>query len=320
MKKMVITFMIFAIWILAIPLGVQAAQLIPGGQLIGLSLADDRVTVAAFDEAQSPAQQAGLQVGDVLTHLDGHPVSCAADIRSRLAQSNGTVALSIQRKGKNMTVQLQPAITTQGPRLGIYLKQDITGVGTLTYYDPQNGDFGALGHCVNDSSGKLLRSPGGTAYDAAILRIRKGQCGKPGQLLGAMHTDQILGTLNKNTPQGVFGNTQLPLQGTPLETAAPGQVHTGNAIIRSTVGNGGIQEYSVKILKIYPQSRSGGRNMLIQVTDPALLEATGGIVQGMSGSPIIQDGKLVGAVTHVLVNDPTTGYGIFIENMLDAAA
>ena len=319
MKKLVITVAILSL-ILLYPLGAEGAQLIPGGQLIGLSLASDSVTIAAFDQPDSPAKAAGLQVGDVLTHLDHTKVTCAADVRSLLTRSSGTVTITFSRKGKAMELQVQPTITQEGPRLGIYLKQATTGVGTVTYYDPESGDFGALGHCVNDSSGKLLKSPGGTAYDASVLTVRKGKSGKPGQLMGAMQTQKVLGTLEKNTQQGVFGNIDHPLAGTPLETAEPGQVHTGSATIRSTVDNEGIQEYSVKILKIYPQSRSGGRNMLIKVTDQRLLETTGGIVQGMSGSPIIQDGKLIGAVTHVLVNDPTTGYGIFIENMLDAAA
>ena len=137
--------------------------------------------------------------------------------------------------------------------------------------------------------------------------------------MGAMD-ERYFGSLRKNTPQGVFGKLETPVKGEVLETASANQVHTGAATIRSTVENNGVQDYSVKILKIYPASRTGGRNMLIKVTDQRLLDTTGGIVQGMSGSPIIQDGKLVGAVTHVLVNDPTMGYGIFIENMLDAAA
>lgn len=320
MKKtaMMIALLMIILW--ALPLTAQAAQLIPGGQLIGLALTGDSVTVVAFDKEESAAKQAGMQVGDTITHIDETAVTCAADIRSALTRSGGTVRVGFTRKGQAMQLRIAPAITKDGPRLGIYLKQGTTGVGTVTYYDPQSGNFGALGHSVNDSSGKLLRASGGTAYDAAILSIRKGKCGKPGQLMGAMHTDNVIGSLGKNTQQGVFGSTSLPMDGTALETAKPGDVHTGKAVIRSTVGEDGVQEYSVKILKIYPQGRNGGRNMLIKVTDERLLSTTGGIVQGMSGSPIIQDGKLVGAVTHVLVNDPTMGYGIFIENMLDAAA
>ena len=137
--------------------------------------------------------------------------------------------------------------------------------------------------------------------------------------MGALHSAAPIGTIEKNTAQGVFGAANTAFQGDPLPVAESDQVQKGEATIRATVKDT-LQEYSVEILKIYPKSPDKCRNLLIRITDPALLEATGGIVQGMSGSPIIQDGKLIGAVTHVLVNDPTTGYGIFIENMLDAAA
>jgi stage IV sporulation protein B len=152
-----------------------------------------------------------------------------------------------------------------------------------------------------------------------VLSVRRGKAGQPGQLMGALSASNPLGTLGENTPMGVFG-TCGGWKGQPMPTAEASQIHTGAATILSTVNGETPQEYSVEILKIYANSDKMGRNLLLKVTDPRLLQTTGGIVQGMSGSPIIQDGKLVGAVTHVLVNDPTTGYGIFIENMLDAAA
>ena len=319
MKK-TISILSILIAALLIPLNVHAAQLIPGGQLVGLELADKTVTVAAFDRGESAAREAGIQVGDQITHIDNTPICCAGDIRKALSCSQGFVQIQFLRKGKQQSVQVYPNITQDGPQLGVYLKQGITGVGTVTYYDPETGNFGALGHSVNKADGKLLEMTTGAAYDAEILSIKKGQVGTPGQLMGCMHGDETFGVIYKNTDQGIFGNTTSPINGTPIPTAAAEQIRTGDAVIRSTISDGAVQEYSVKILKIYPASRSGGRNMLIKVTDPELLESTGGIVQGMSGSPIIQDGKLIGAVTHVLVNDPTTGYGIFIENMLEAAA
>ena len=320
MRKLTNILAILLAVLLVFPIGAQAAQLIPGGQLIGLALSDKTVTVAAFDKQESAAKAAGLQIGDRITHIDDSPVTCAEDIRSALTRSNGTVTLKFTRKGTSHCISLAPQITREGPRLGVYLKQGISGVGTVTYYDPESGDFGALGHSVNDSDGNVLQMTAGAAYTAGILSIKKGACGHPGQLIGCMNTDEQFGIVRKNTPQGVFGHAQKALAGTPMTVADPDQVHTGQATIRSTIENNTVQEYSVKILKIYPTTRSDGRNMLIKVTDPKLLETTGGIIQGMSGSPIIQDGKLVGAVTHVLVNDPTMGYGIFIENMLDAAA
>ena len=319
MKKFTGILTLILVVLLVLPVGAQAIQLIPGGQLIGLEIANETVTVADFDK-ESPAKSAGLQPGDQITCIDDTPVGCAQDIRAALTKSNGTVRLRFLRKGKEHTVAMTPRITCDGPRLGVYLKQGITGVGTVTYYNPENGQFGSLGHSVNDPDGHLTQMTTGTAYAAGILNVKKGQSGHPGQLIGCMKANRMLGVLHKNTPQGVFGKTNIPLGEKALPAASAEQIHTGDAVIRSTVENNAVQEYSVRIIKIYPSDRSGGRNMLIKVTDPQLLKTTGGIIQGMSGSPIIQDGKLVGAVTHVLVNDPTTGYGIFIENMLDAAA
>ena len=299
---------------------VYAAQLlIPGGQIIGLSLKNDRVTVAAFDDTIHDPDD-GLKVGDHITRVDSTTIRCPEDIRQALERSDGQVDVYVLREGKPLQIKLHPRITSQGPRLGVYLKQGVTGVGTVTWYDPDTGKFGALGHGVNDPSGTLLTMDSGQVCGAEVISVKKGAVGTPGQLLGAPDGTSLMGTLFKNTPQGVFGTWGSPASGQPLPVAQPEQIHTGDAVIRSTIRGKDVQEYSVQILKIYPESRSGGRNMLLKVTDPALLESTGGIVQGMSGSPIIQDGKLIGAVTHVLVNDPTTGYGIFIENMLDAAA
>ena len=204
-------------------------------------------------------------------------------------------------------------------KLTMPLRQGIAGIGTITFYDPDTHKFGALGHGVSNTKGSLLHMKSGDAYDAAVLTVKKGKCGEPGQLKGTANTDTVIGELLRNTPQGVFGVTKRGWKGEPLPTASEEDIHTGEAAILSTVSGDTPREYSVEILKIYPKDRTDGRNLLLKVTDETLLEATGGIVQGMSGSPIIQDGKLVGAVTHVLVNDPTTGYGIFIENMLDAA-
>jgi len=298
-----------------------AEFLIPGGQLIGLELGDNTVTIAAFDETLgTQARAAGLQVGDKITQIDDKTVTCAEDIRQALQCSDGQVDITILRSGKMKTLKLSPKITAEGPRLGVYLKQGITGVGTVTWYDPESGKFGALGHGVNAANGQLLHMQGGKAYRASVLSVKKGAAGDPGQIFGSLNGSQPIGKLSKNTVQGVFGTADESWQGQALPIASASQIKTGAAVIRSTVNDSAVQEYSVEILKIYPTARSGGRNMLLKVTDPALLEATGGIVQGMSGSPIIQDGKLVGAVTHVLVNDPTTGYGIFIEDMLAAAA
>ncbi len=302
------------------PFSAQAApMLIPGGTIVGLELQNDTVTVVSF-EANSRAQAAGVEVGDRLLAIDGHPITCAQDVRNALNRSGGSVEITVLRAESVQTLRCAPTITSNGPQLGVYLRQGVTGIGTVTYYDPDTQVFGTLGHGVNDAAGQLITLTAGSAYPAKVTAIRKGRSGQPGQLIGTLTSSEKAGTLLRNTAVGVFGILNTPARGQPLPVGSHEEIQTGPATILSTVEGGQPQEYSVEILKIYSASRQNGRNLLLKVTDPKLLEATGGIVQGMSGSPIIQDGKLVGAVTHVLVNDPTTGYGIFIENMLEAAS
>ncbi len=322
MKKLAYRLMVAVMCLYLCAQTVFGAQLvIPGGQVIGLELQDDTVTVAAFDEELGKkAQNCGLQVGDRIAAINGKTVSSAQQVREALNRTDGEAEISVVRNGQTKKIYVLPEITEGGPRLGVYLKQGITGVGTVTWYDPNTETFGALGHGVNNASGQLVQMEQGKVYNATVLTVKTGKSGTPGQLMSAVTGNGVIGTLTKNTDQGVFGKAQLSADSELLPVNENGQVHTGEATIRSTVKDGQVREYSVEIVKVYPNSGSSGRNMLIKVTDPALLAATGGIVQGMSGSPIIQDGRLIGAVTHVLVNDPTTGYGIFIENMLDAAA
>ena len=322
MKKFInrISVLALCLWLTVISAD-AARMLMPVGQVVGLALEDNTVTVAAFDETVgAAAQKAGLKVGDRILSVNGKTVRSAEDVRYALDRADGAVELTVLRNKKSDTFRLTPTVTQDGPKLGIYLKQGVTGVGTVTWYDPESKKFGTLGHGVNNVRGELLNMVSGSAYKAAVVSVRKGACGAPGQLMGALQENEPLGTLYKNTSRGVFGTTNTGWTGELLPVAGAAEVKTGKATIRSTVQGQQVQEYSVEILKVYPNSGASGRNMLLRITDPALLDATGGIVQGMSGSPIIQDGKLVGAVTHVLVNDPTTGYGIFIENMLDAAA
>lgn len=324
MKKWILSILLAALSVCALPFQADAAQakeLVPVGRVVGLELRDGSVTVAAFDDQLgSGCKSAGMEVGDVLLKIDQVEIHTAEDVRKALEHSDGTVDVQVSRKGKIKHIQLKPQISKDGPKLGVYLRQGVTGIGMVSWYDPNSGLFGTLGHGVNGSGGKLLELKQGNAYEARVLSVKKGKSGTPGQLMGAIEKLEPVGILEKNTAQGVFGTSGQGWQEEAIPIAEAKEVRTGAAVIRSTVAGVEPREYSVEILKIYPKSKQTGRNLLLRITDPALLEATGGIVQGMSGSPIIQDGKLVGAVTHVLVNDPTTGYGIFIENMLDAAA
>ena len=321
MRKLTVRLAVVALTVFVMAQSVSAARLlIPVGQVIGLEVRDNRVTIAGFDtHLGAAAREAGLMEGDRIAEIDGMQIQCPEDVRRALQMSDGDIDISIERGNAVKELELEPVITSEGPKLGVFLRQGITGVGTVTYYDPQTKSFGALGHGVNDKSGDLVAMAEGFAYAAQVDAVKKGKSGDPGQLMGSVTSRDPIAALSKNTVQGVFGIADTPFRGDLLPTAEVSQIKQGPAIIRSTIQNGTVQEYSVEILKIYPHSGPDGRNLLLKVTDQRLLDTTGGIVQGMSGSPIIQDGKLVGAVTHVLVNDPTTGYGIFIENMLDAA-
>lgn len=311
----------FLCWMLlaGLPLRTWAAQrLIPVGEVIGLQLQSDTVTVAAYDEALGQAaREAGLKIGDEIVAINGSPVKCAEDIRQSLTGEAAT--LTVRRSGRECHLRLVPQDSGDGPKMGVYLRQGVAGIGTVTFYDPETGAFGALGHGVSTPKGEILSMTRGSAYEAQLQSVKRGRPGEPGQLRGTAAAGEGCGVLLKNTPQGVFGVTKTGWPGEGILTAEYEEVCPGEASIRCNVADTGPQDYSVEILKIYPQTRPDGRNFLLKVTDPALLDQTGGVIQGMSGSPICQDGKLVGAVTHVLVNDPTVGYGIFIGNMLEAA-
>ena len=294
----------------------SAQRLIPGGNTIGLTLRTDGVAVVEF--TGTAPKQAGLKQGDVITKINGRPVADAAQVSAAVEASRGApLTLAVLREGGETSVTLSPTQTADGWRLGLYVRDSVSGIGTVTYYDPDDGSFGALGHGVNDGgAGTLLPLRSGVVLPSEVTAVCKGAAGEPGALQGALSGRGQCGKILKNTPQGIFGTFE-PTGGEAVETAANREIHPGAATIRANVRGRQVEEFAVEISAVYPNDR-GGRNLLLKVTDPALLSLTGGIVQGMSGSPILQDGKLVGAVTHVLIDDPTEGYGIFIENMLAA--
>ncbi len=282
MKRSIRSIVFLLILLLSLPQPALAAQLlIPGGQLVGLELSNDTVTVAAFDDTcGSTARDAGLQIGDRLLQVNGQAITTAEDVRQALKRADGEARLTVLRGSRRLTICVTPAETPEGPRLGVYLRQGIAGVGTVTFYDPQSHCFGTLGHGVNDSGGELLAMRTGRACKASVASVKKGTSGDPGQIRGSTSADAVLGRLTKNTPQGVFGTCDS-ISGEPLPAASFDQVHTGPAVIRSTVSGSAVREYSVEIVKIYPETREDCRNFLLRVTDPELLKQTGGIVQGM---------------------------------------
>ncbi len=299
-------------------------EVIPGGDAVAVRLTAAGVVVVGFtdDDRDNPARTAGLKKGDLITKVGDRELDGNQSLADGLKETGGrSVTLQYTRNGKNYETTLCPRPADGGWQIGVLVKDSTAGIGTLTYILPDGGNYGCLGHGITDPDTETLFCVGrGDLYPAKITGLRKGQCGTPGELQGAFGSP-ALGTCVKNCETGLFGRLDRTLfqdrQAVPV--ASKNEIKEGDATIRCTVDDSGVQEYSVKIVRIYRTFGSVTKNMLVRVTDERLLEKTGGIVQGMSGSPIFQNGKLVGAVTHVLINDPTSGYGIFIENMLTGA-
>ena len=315
MKKQFIRLIVSVCAAAALSITAYAApkMLIPGGSTVGIKLNTKGVLVTGFEEG-SAAKAAGMKKGDLITQVNGDQIHTAAELKEQVGAQQ--LILTVWRNGTKAEFCVEP----KTGRLGTYVRDSVAGIGTLTYYDPETGAFGALGHGVSDvHSSALIPVEDGMLVGAAVHEVQKGKSGKPGELKGKLDADVILGSVEKNCGYGLYGTLTQPVSAKALPLAAPDEVQTGKATILSTVSGNETKEYDVQILRVYPDAHKTGRNMLVRITDRELLQTTGGIVQGMSGSPIIQNGKLVGALTHVLVNDPTRGYGIFIENMLDAA-
>ena len=266
MKRMTTRFAASLLTVLLISPSVSAAELlIPVGQVVGLEIGEDRVTIDGFDSRLGKAaRDAGLREGDQIISIDEMRIQNAQDVKLALQRSDGDVDMVITRGKLTKEVELEPMVTEDGPKLGLYLRQGITGVGTVTYYDPETKAFGALGHGVNGKDGELAVMTEGFAYAASVEAVKKGKAGDPGQLIGTLTGKVPIGTLSKNTLQGVFGKADVPFRADALPTAAVSEIQAGPANILSTVQNGTVQEYSVEILKVYPHSSTDGRNMLIK--------------------------------------------------------
>lgn len=306
------------------------AALIPGGYPFGVKFTTKGVLVVGFRDitgqnAQSvnPAKDAGLKCKDVLIALDGEPIDSAQDLADRIQDGQGRpMQITYLRGESEQQLTLTPQMDENGNwRTGLYVRDSGAGIGTVTYIDPQTMQFGGLGHGICDlDTGELMPLKNGSVVGVTISGIKRGAAGSPGEIKGYFHTEK-LGSLRKNCACGVFGTLcALPqgLENSEIPLGSRDAVHPGEAEILCTLSSGERRSYSITISTI-DRTATGSKCFAIEVTDPDLLQETGGIVQGMSGSPVIQDGKLIGAVTHVLVADPARGYGIFIENMLGVA-
>lgn len=303
--------------------------LVPGGQSVGVAMTTGGVVVVGnsdLGKTPSPARLAGLKSGDVIQCVNGLRVNGARQLSERLTDG-GTARLKVLRGEDVIECDVVPVRDERDGqyRLGAWVRDSTAGVGTLTFYDPESAAFGALGHAITDiDTGVLMPVGEGELYANRVVDVTPSRDGAPGELTGDfMECRTCLGSVTKNCEFGIFGRTEAPvacaLYPDGLPVAGRGQIHTGSATLLTTVNGAEVGEYACEIVRVTDKARPAARAMVVRVTDPALLEKTGGIVQGMSGSPLIQDGRIIGAVTHVMVNDPTMGYGICIESMLEAA-
>jgi len=311
---------------------VEDEMVVPCGCPIGIYLETDGILIVGTGpvtdmagETVEPAYGI-VRSGDYILKADGETVATKEELVEAICASGGEdITLTIRRLGEELTVKLPVVETAVGEyKAGIWVRDDTQGIGTLSYVD-MDGDFGALGHGISDSdTGEIIEDDGGVLYDATIRSIVKGSMGTPGSLAGVINYNDSnrLGEIYDNTDRGIYGHLQEEKQARfdGMECMPVGyrqDVKEGPALVRCCV-DGEVRDYDIRITRVDFTSRDN-KGMVIQVTDPELLALTGGIVQGMSGSPIIQNGKMVGAVTHVFVQDSTKGYGIFLENMLEAA-
>jgi len=316
---------------------VPQVKVVPGGQSIGVLLHSKGVIVVGYSAIQeqsgnkvNPSVDAGISVGDIILKINNEDVKSEGQVRdmvTRAGTSGQPLNLEVKHGTDIFYTKINPVYCTETSRyrIGLLIKDSAAGLGTLTFYEPESMTYGALGHVITDiGSAQPFNLSDGRIVGASIQAIHRGKRGQPGEKIGIFQDDKkINGTISKNTKLGIFGNLQKPLENANqnmLKTVAPAnQIHEGKAEILTVLKDEQVEKFSVEILKLNLNAVHDGKGIIIKITDPRLLEQTGGIIQGMSGSPIIQDDKLVGAITHVFVNDPTRGYGVPVEWMLREA-
>ena len=304
---------------------IPQTTLVPVGKTVGISLDTKGLLVLGTGEVAVQENETAepcrgiLKSGDLLLKANGKDLINKETFIDIVSQSDGKeITVLLERNGEKKKIAISPIYsrTEQAFKLGVWVRDSIQGIGTITFYDPKTEQFGALGHGVYDvDTGELMTIKNGSILSSELTDIVKGKKGEPGELTGVIQKESILGEVNQNTEVGIYGSLRQAnaYGGTPLPIGLKQEIKLGKAEILSNIEGTEIKTYEIEIEKV---GKASGKDMLLRVTDDRLLQKTGGIVQGMSGSPIIQDGKLIGAVTHVLVNDPEQGYGTFIETML----
>lgn len=321
-----------------IPLKTMQVDIMPNkklaacGNTVGVKLAIDGILVIGLSDVETengvkalPAKESGIRPGDLIVEVNKTKPGSIDDLIKEIDKSQGkNIGIRYKREGNYTDAQVTPVKSAEDKKyhIGLWVRDSTAGIGTLTFYDPETKEFAALGHGITDiDTGMMMPVEAGEILESNILAIKKGRQGNPGELKGVFVEDRNkLGVIRKNCEQGIYGvlnqDSAQRLPGRLYPVAMRSQVKVGPATILANIDGKNVEEYSIEVQKVSRQNPGGSKGMIIKITDKRLLDTTGGIVQGMSGSPIIQDNRIIGAVTHVLVNDPTRGYGIFIESMV----
>lgn len=305
---------------------IPKTTVIPMGKAIGMKLYTEGVLVVGMSEiqGQKPYEGSGIETGDTIVEINNEPINSTDELIECVNRSNGeSLEIKYISNEEEKTTSIAPAKDSDNEyKLGFWVRDAAAGVGTLTFYEPSTGNFAALGHGINDvDTYDLIQIANGELVTTNILDIVKGEDGSPGEIRGSIENGTTLGKVSKNTALGIYGNitdvSRLNIStAKEMEVANRSEITTGKAEIMCELENGKIQNYEIEIQKIFIDNNENNKSMLIKVTDKELIEKTGGIIQGMSGAPIIQNGKFIGAVTHVLVNDSKTGYAVFADMMI----
>lgn len=305
---------------------IPKTTVVPVGKAIGMKLYTDGVLVVGMSEIEGkkPYENSGIKEGDIIIEINQNQIDTTEELMEEVNKSNGkNISIKYMRDEETITTSIRPVKNSENQyKLGLWVRDAAAGVGTLTFYEPDSGMFGTLGHGILDiDTSNLIKIANGELVTTNILSITKGEKGKPGEIRGTIESGYTIGEISKNTSFGVFGKITNLAQASisnseAIEICAREEIKTGKAQIICELENGKIEYYDIEIQKIFLNNNKNNKSMLIKVTDQRLIEKTGGIIQGMSGAPIIQNEKFVGAVTHVLVNDPTMGYGVFADIML----
>lgn len=320
------TFFAFLMTLMMLPINTLAYSkyLIPGGENIGIKVNSKYITVVGFYEVNNKyiAKDAGFNVGDKIIEINSNKITSMEDMINSINSSEDNLKLNIKvlRSNKEYTIVLNVSKDNTGViKTGLYVKDQISGIGTLTYIDPETRKFGALGHeIIEKANSEKVEIKDGTIFKSDIIGIKKSVDGTPGEKNAKFYSSTLYGDVTLNANSGIYGNyiADLPNKDA-IEVMDEKDVKVGKAVIRTVIKDNSVDEFEIKILELDYSSNT--KNILFEIVDERLLKNTGGVVAGMSGSPIIQDGKIVGAVNYVVVNKVNKGYGIFITNMLNTS-